>query len=518
MNVAHLLEEAVAGAGTKAALVERRGGHDLVTSYRDLDALSRRAAASLRAAGVGAGDPVLFFALPGRELYAALVATFRLGAVAMFVEPSAGRRVLEGACDLLAPRAFVGSPKAQLLRLVSSAVRRIPAPFSLGSRLPLTRPLFAAAPLHAPVVARDGEAPALVTFTSGSTGLPKGAIRTHAILRAQLDLLADVVLGPPEEPHLVALPIVVLLGLARARTVILPDADLRRPGAIDPGPVLEQLRRHRATRLVVAPAFLDRLEAGTHGGREGALAGVETVVTGGGPVFPDLVDRVRAAAPAATVRMVYGSTEAEPIAHLDAQAPGEDDRRRMLGGGGLPAGPAARGVTLRLIRSTPGVPIGELTGREFAELCCTTEEPGEIVVTGPHVVRGYVRGLGDADTKFRVDGAVWHRTGDGGVADRAGGLWLLGRLTEVVRDERGTLSPFAVEAAARGAAGGRGVVAALVGRTLLVEGASSGELATIRSALDWARLDDVRAFRGIPMDRRHNAKVDYARLRRRLGR
>src|SRR5690606_4454557 len=96
---------------------------------------------------------------------------------------------------------------------------------------------------------------------------------------------------------------------------VLPDADLRRPGEIDAAPVLAQVAEHGATRIMASPAFLERLVDHPAAAR-GALHAVRTIVTGGGPVFPDLVDRLRQLAPAARIISVYGSTEAEPIAHV----------------------------------------------------------------------------------------------------------------------------------------------------------------------------------------------------------
>jgi acyl-CoA synthetase (AMP-forming)/AMP-acid ligase II len=143
---------------------------------------------------------------------------------------------------------------------------------------------------------------------------------------------------------------------------------------------------------------------------------------------------------------------------------------------------------------------------------------GEIVVSGPHVVRGYLHGHGDAETKFRVDGKAWHRTGDLGRLDDRGRLWLLGRASAAIADARGTLFPFAVETAARMTTGG-GPVAVLAheGRRLLVvEESAHAHVPALHAALEWARLDDVVTVRRIPMDRRHNSKVDYAALATRL--
>jgi acyl-CoA synthetase (AMP-forming)/AMP-acid ligase II len=139
------------------------------------------------------------------------------------------------------------------------------------------------------------------------------------------------------------------------------------------------------------------------------------------------------------------------------------------------------------------------------------------------VLKGYLRGEGDRETKFKVDGETWHRTGDAGCVDQRGSLWLLGRCTARIDDRRGVLYPFTVETAAsrftvvrRAAfvgAGGR--------RTLVVEPASDStpaELDLLKSKLAWAHIDRLLVLPHIPVDRRHNGKVDYPGLDRILKR
>ena len=508
-NVAHLLAGPVAERPDAPALIEAHR----VTTFAQLDLSARRVAALLRARGVGVGDGVLFFEPPSAELYASLAAVFRLGAVAMFVEPSAGRAVLDAACAMWPPKALIATPKAHLLRLVSRALWRVPVKVATRGRVLgawSLRDLGGIPPLPPDAVAPvDGDAPALLTFTSGSTGAPKAAVRTHGILRAQLDALGAELTARPGECEMVSLPIVVLLNLAGGATTILPDADLRRPGAIDPGPVLTQLAHHRASRITASPAFLERL-ADSAG--PGGLAPLDAVVTGGGPVFPDIVARVKAAAPYARVVSVYGSTEAEPIAHVADDETSEADETAMRAGVGLLAGLPDSVVRLRIVRARWGTPIPPLGASALDAMTVPTGEAGEIVVTGPHVVRGYLHGLGDAETKFRVGEEIWHRTGDLGRLDDRGRLWLLGRASAAIEDDRGTLHPFTVECAARMLLGGRRVaVAAHEGRRVLVtEGDVDAD--ALRASLAWAKLDEVRSVARIPMDRRHNSKVDYGAL------
>jgi acyl-CoA synthetase (AMP-forming)/AMP-acid ligase II len=121
-----------------------------------------------------------------------------------------------------------------------------------------------------------------------------------------------------------------------------------------------------------------------------------------------------------------------------------------------------------------------------------------------------------------VDDTVWHRTGDAGYVDAAGRLWLLGRCAAKVHDTRGTLYPFAVECAASAhPAVHRSALVVRGGRRALAveleSGADPAALCVLQSDLAWADLDAVLPLRQIPVDRRHNAKVDYPALYRLLG-
>jgi olefin beta-lactone synthetase len=527
VNVADLFAATVARRPHAVAIIQGVGSSRREISFAALDAWSREIAAVLQAGPVSRGEAVLFFAAPSIELYAAVIAVLRIGAVAMFIEPSAGAWMIDHACGMHPPRAFVGTPKAHLLRLVSPAMRAIPRKYVTRGWVPGATSLAnsGVATNGLPTAHVTEDEPALLTFTSGSTGRPKGAVRTHGVLRAQLAALTGSVAAVEGTRELVSLPIVVLLNLANGAETILPDADLRRPASIDPIPVLRQLAHEGATRVTASPAFLERLVESAPPVAElaGVRARMREVVTGGGPVFPDLVARVVDTWPEARVTSVYGSTEAEPIAHVSTDERSDSDLAAMRTGAGLLAGAPDRSVRLAIIAARWGSPIAPMRAADFAALALPASSPGEIVVTGSHVVRGYLGGIGDEETKFRVEGVVWHRTGDVGYLDERGRLWLLGRADAVIEDSRGTLHPFAVECAAREVLGVRRVAAmAHEGKRLLIlEGStdrSAEDRAAMLQALAWARLDEIVTWPKIPLDRRHNSKVDYPAAGRLLAR
>ncbi len=519
-NLAHVLLERARTMPEATALIQ----HDRRVTFAELEQRSARGASILRRARLRQGDAVLVFQPVSVELYVALLAIFRLGLTAMFVDPSAGLAHLERCCALGRPRGFIGPWKAQALRLVSGALRGIERTFLTGGGWwpgPVTQrwhSLQENAPAHEEIEPVPADFPALLTFTSGSTGQPKAAVRTHGFLLAQHHALSESLALAAGEVDLATLPVFVLANLASGVTSVLPDADLRRPARFNTGPVARQIAAYRPTRSAGSPAFFERLLDEVV-----PLNAFTKIYLGGAPIFPGLLTRLRAATgPGAEIVVVYGSTEAEPMAEFSARELTDADLATMRTGGGLLVGAPVPSVRLRVVRDRWGEPLGAMSADEFAAVSCATGEAGEIVVSGGHVLPGYLHGHGDEETKFRVDGVTWHRTGDAGRLDAAGKLWLLGRCAAKVADARGVQYPLAVECAAvllLDTARRCAFVGAADRRTLLIEAktprrgaVSADDLARLKTLLPWAGLDEVRLVRTVPVDRRHNAKVDYIAL------
>lgn len=532
MNLVTLLQKQARERPGAAALIEGTGRRRRALSFAELETRTGQSADRLRSAGIGRGDRVLFLHPVSIDLYVAMISVMRLGAVAVFADPATGREGLRAAAERVACRGFFGSGKAHLLRLAEPSLRRIPVALCPAWWLPFAKRWpgsGAAGPgPGSGIEPVENDAPALITFTSGSTGLPKIVARSHGFLLAQNESLRTTLDLQPGETDLVTLPVFALANLAAGLTSVLADTDLAKPGAASAAAIGSQIVREAATRVTASPAFFARL---LDGGAD--LSRVEKIHTGGGPVFPPLLEGLRAAsAPGARVEAVYGSTEAEPIAHLAVQEIGEADLQAMRSGRGLLAGRPVPGTDVAILPLRPGEPFPAMSRERFDALRLPAGEAGEIVVSGPQVLPGYLDGVGDEETKIPMLGSdrIWHRTGDAGHFDRTGRLWLLGRCGAVIREDGDDLFPFAVETALsfhesvsrsallelpRGEKRGTGserVLAVVLAR----DAPEERTLAAIRESLSWAGIDRIETLPGIPLDRRHNAKVDYPALRRLL--
>jgi acyl-CoA synthetase (AMP-forming)/AMP-acid ligase II len=508
MNLVDQLRDRAKADPGRLALVDPSGGRVRRVTYGELWGRVCGASRAIGEAGLGRGDAVLLFQGVSLELYVFLLGALHGGRVCVFVDPQASPGFLAGCVEQMPVAGYFGGWRAQVLRWMRAPLRRVRVSWVSGGVWPGCREIGGVGREFDPVEADSGAA-ALVTFTSGSTGAPKGAVRTHGFLLAQHEALAGALALREGEVDLVTLPVFALANLASGVVSVLADGDLRRPGEVDAARIARQCGAEGVTRCAASPAFVRRML--------GSGARLRAIYTGGAPVFPSLMEAVRREGLAERVIAVYGSTEAEPIAEFAEEAMGPEVRRRVAEGGGLPAGRPVDAVRLAILPDAWGTPIGAMAREEFEAKRLGPMEVGEIVVAGPHVLPGYLGGRGDLETKFRVADEVWHRTGDAGYVDRDGKLWLCGRCGAKAQVGERVWYPFQVEGMLDGMEG--------VERSALVGGAGvvavearSGEAAErVQEVLAGTGLAVERVDR-IPLDRRHQAKVDYPRLAARMGR
>jgi acyl-CoA synthetase (AMP-forming)/AMP-acid ligase II len=522
VNIIALLDEAARRTPDTAAIIDGPLGAERITSFADLRTRSMQIAALLARSGVGPGDGIVMLVPMSAVLYTVIGAALRLGAVPVFIDPARADAQIGRSRGTLPLKAFVGSPLACLLRLLKPELRGITPAFVAHGWFPGTTSLNTAQRIppidHAPADLDD--APAMLSFTSGSTGTAKGLLRNHRLLMATQDLLARHLDLRPGGINLATMPALVMANLGRGVTSLIPDVDLRRPGAADPARIAGALTRWKADSLLASPSLVEHLADHCLATRQ-TFESLRAVFTGGAPVFPRVLDKLAQAAPLARVAALYGSTEAEPIALLAHDEITSADRAAIKQGAGLPAGKPIAEIRLSILPDRWGQPLASLTDTALRSMALPSGARGEIVVSGAHVSTGYLNGYGDAETKFRVGDTVWHRTGDSGWLDEQHRLWLTGRCAARIDDAGGAQYPLMVEAAlADEAAIAHAAFVSYHGQRLLVvelkRGADRGGLEDLANALPWAGIDRVVSLSHIPVDRRHNAKIDYPALRAEL--
>lgn len=516
-----------------ALLVGDRKGAVRPVTYAQAYRGCARTVAGLRAAGVRPRQRAVVMTRDPYQMTVTIYALLALGAVPVLIDPAMSQAALRRCLDEVAPEVFAGEPVAHLgRRLLGWARPHVRTALVTGPAVPgLGDPLRLGVPGSADTGSTGGEADdapeltppevrpedlAVIAFTSGSTGVPKGVEYRYATLDAQFRLVTEALGLIPGAVMLSCFLPFAVCGPYTGVTTVMPA--IRHPWpARTPGVrIVRPLLASRASVVGGSPAVL-RVVADYCAQHRLTLPSVDRVYSFGAPLPDRLADDLhRVLRPGARVFSAYGATECLPVSFVDAAEARSAHTERPAKGTCL--GRPLPGVEVRIVPADDGDGGGE--------------EYGEIAVAGPNVSPGYY-GRPEATAAARVpyEGGVMHRTGDLGWCDDAGRLWFLGRLAHRVTGDGFTLTTEDVEATvgrvpgvARAALVGVGppgrqravLCVELRGRqgpgerraTLCAVGECLAELPAGR------HVDDVLTHSGFPTDIRHNSKIDRTRLAR----
>jgi malonyl-CoA/methylmalonyl-CoA synthetase len=349
-------------------------------SYGELDMRSRGVASRLAAAGLRTGDRVVMSAAASVELVVTYVAAQRLGLVVVPMNAAYTRREVEEILRDARPSGAVVDQQERSSWMTGVGVVCTPE-----------------------VVLPDGPEPvldhatrddlALIAYTSGTTGAPKGAMLSSGNLLASAASVGVAWRWTVDDRLVLALPLFHLHGLGvGVNATIAAGASAVLLARFEVDAVLDAAQAHGATLFFGVPTMYARLAASP---RVGELARLRLCVSGSAPLSPDLHAALAKHAGQSVLER-YGMTETL----MNVSNPYDGERRP--GSVGLPL----PGVELRLA------------------------DDGEILLRGPNVFRGYWERPEVTAESFTPDG--WFHTGDLGVLDPEGYLRINGRAKELI--------------------------------------------------------------------------------------
>src|SRR6266487_924448 len=366
--------------GDKPALIDGPSGR--MVTYAQLGAGVDRVAAGLAARGFGKGDVLGLFAPNCPEYALALLGTVAAGGVVTTVNSLATAQDLE-----------------YQLR-------------NAGAQYLVTVPSFLDL--------------AVLPYSSGTTGFPKGVMLTHRNLVANLLQTASVhhvaeqdrIIAVLPFFHIYGMQVVLHLALWRGATLVtMPKFELE--------PFLSTLQQHRITRAFVVPPLV--LALAKHPAVDGYdLSSVRAMMSGAAPLD--------AALETACARRVgcgfiqgYGLTEASPVTHANSDEPGKCKPGTV--------GELLPNTECRIVDAGSGTEVGP-------------DEDGELLIRGPQVMRGYLNN--PEATAATLDGDGWLHTGDIGHVDSDGYFTIVDRLKELIKYKGFQVPPAELEAVLRG--------------------------------------------------------------------
>lgn len=483
------------------ALFDLKTGNKI--TFTQIDTKSDEICSYLIQKGFEKGNKIVVFVPIGIEFYLILTAIFKMGLQAVFIDPYAGIEHINKCCEMISPDGIIGSGKTLLKGFFLKGIRKI------GKKINYIKMMEHSEKLSIYEKNKnqkkiqnekiDGNTPALISFTSGSTGFPKIIMRTHEFLLGQHNVLEKNLKFEKKTAVYSSFPIFLLSHMATGTTTFIPDLNWRKPVESDFGNIVKQITENNIQNIILPPAIFENIVKFCKD-KKIMLENVQKVYTGGAPVFYSLMKKIKEVFANAKIIALYGASEAEPISVLNFEDITEEDIENMKNGDGLLAGKIVNEIELKIeeLEKTP-------KKNKISEI------KGEILVRGENVVDGYLNIEKNSDEN-------WHRTGDMGYINKKGQLILLGRVKGRIQIEKNIYYPFTVETAFSFCKNLKKSVLTSKNNKLYLfaernpefKGNLSGdsEINELKEKFGIFKIIETK----IPMDKRHNSKTDYKRL------
>ena len=450
-NIAQMFVEHALKNPFQTAIVVPAGRDDsgrcvtVQLSFHQLNTLSDQYAYGLTKAGFRRNDRVLLMVRPGIDLIAVALALVKMGAVPVMIDPGMGLKAFTQCVSETEPTCFIGVWQAHMLRLIfRKAFQTIKHTVTAGKswfakgplldelRLPIQKPF--------PVAPTQTEDEAVVAFTSGGTGIPKGVMFLHGMIRSTVESLRDDLNMTAGEVHLAAFYAFALFMPSLGVTTIIPDMDPRKTAQVNPAYLVEAIQTHGVTNSMGSPIIWEKV-ADYCIANNIKLPSIKHVFMFGAEVPPGVIARFVSVLDHGKAYTPYGATEALPLTNIDGLEILLETEALTAKGAGVCVGKPIAGATVKIIRITDE-PIDQWDDA----LVVPEGEMGEITAKGPTITRGYLhRPQKTAEAKINSPDGIWHRMGDIGYVDSKGRVWVCGRKMHCVETIDGLITPVQCE-------------------------------------------------------------------------
>jgi malonyl-CoA/methylmalonyl-CoA synthetase len=392
---------------------------ELTYTHRELDRRAARLGGWLLGHGVRPGDLVLLAGRTSHELVLAYLGTLRCGATALPVDAGSTAAELAALVDDARPvAAFCDtSASAALATLADGRRPGLLLALDAGAEGIAVEEAIAGGD---PLEPAGAGAPAIVAFTSGTTGSPKGVPLSHANVLASIRAVMMAWGWERDEVLVHALPLSHQHGLGGLHATLLAGSHAVLEPRFEPEGFCKRVGAVAATAVMAVPTIWERLDD-WDGGARAALAQLRIGISGSAPLSAALALRVQGWLGQLPLER-YGSTEAG----LVLSNPLRGERK-----------PGSVGYAL------PGIEV-RITAGHGSDVA--PGEDGELVVRGPQVFDGYLSTPRETEGAFTPDG--WFRSGDIARQDPAdGSIAITGRAKEIIITGGLNVFPREVEAA-----------------------------------------------------------------------
>lgn len=469
-KITEFFDKVCSKQSVRTAVIYRDGKRVRRKSFSELSSDVINMAGYMKSKGIKRGDRILAFASSSYNLCAFMLASLKIGASIMYVDIWAKQENLRNVFSDYKPDMILVSDKTKHIRTFFGEIGKIKNIINIDK----------AQKYVADNVTFDeiGESEtALLTMTTGSTGKPKIAVRTHADLLAQLNLIVDNINSSETETVLTTSYIYVFANILSGFTTVMPLLNLGKYSNKKINRLLGLFKNEEITMIITSPDFC--LKA------DNVFPKLKTLYFGGAILNLNEAKRIRTKFGGCNAIVIYGSTECNLIASI-----GLDEYIGILG---------------KEHRAVLGRPVKSVNVK-------LTDE-GEILVSADALLENYL--IADNSTKETdLSGALWHHTND--IAEEKDGLlYFRGKSGKCLDINGKKVYSNEIE---------QDIIAsypdipkcAVIGYNGRIVVFTEKAKADLGEAQTIPENYEIRTIKKIPCDVKHHTKIDYEKLKERL--
>lgn len=495
MNLMHDSLELFKSRGIETAIINHLGE---TLSFSEMYDQTTKLSYLLQQKGINSSSKVVLLASLDWPLYCTIASCFQLGATVVLVDPWASSDYIQAALSQVNPEFLIISKKARLFYL-KSAIRNIPNKILLDKLIESN-----STGRIESVTNVEPDHTALITFTSGTTGKPKGFDRSHHFLHSQQQAHDKYFAHHQGEIDLAMYPVFVLSNLKSGMCSVLIKGNLRKIHTIKINELYEQLIKYKVDSTCLSPVILEKLISYCEENK--MPIPLKKVFTGGAPVKKESCERLVKLNPSVEGFVIYGSTEAEPIALVSMKE-----------------------VSLRMHEKKSGTPLGRIVDALSYQLLPPPGDVhpyhqgniGEVALTGDFVGKKYWNNEEAFRENKWIDdqGRIWHKTGDI-VSETDKFLHMIGRRSNPIKTPEGLIFPVPVEDQIDNISlVTKSAYLQMNDKIILAYEGSREARKSIEVFFTEQNLplDEIFQVKEMPMDARHRSKIDLPSLKKTLS-
>ena len=513
MTIIDKIREVKSKFPNKTAIIDLKNNTE--ATFSQIDTQSEAVYNYLKKNNFSKGDKVVLFVPISLKFYIILIGILKMGMQIVFIDPYAKINHINKCCEMISPNAIIGSKKVLFLGNFLKEIRKIPIKIDYKNILKDSK-------YHEIEISDDYEiskdTPALISFTSGSTGFPKIIMRTHGFLLGQHNVLDKNIQFSENTQAYSSFPMFLLSHICTGTTTLIPDINFGKPIKTDVKSVVKQIESKNIENIILPPSILENIVRFSKKNNI-KLDCVQRVFTGGAPVFPKLMYNLLEIFPKSKVRALYGASEVEPISIFNFETITKKQIESMKNGAGLFVGKKVDQIDLKIERLEleENLKLNEKNLKKYSKSDfekiqqILKKSAGEILVKGENVLKNYLNVKSDPNKE-------WHETGDMGYINENNELFLLGRAKGRVKIKNSIYYPLSIETAFSFCKEVK--KCALISKNeelyMIIEKEDDYtrtilENKEIKKLCEKFNISQV-IEKKIPLDKRHNSKIDYNKL------